>query len=181
MSCAGADLYAELSVPEPCGWGSGTRYNLGQIPSKRIVAAGSCPKFGPSRRRSIGTSIAHGDTIDFDLNLYDEFVRVSSAIKYMMEESSLTLNTQSNHTTPMDKRDNLVVARYCRSQNLTFSAPAARRRSPVLVRCAAIRPQITKHAELMTTPVLILGLLLIASALIVVLNGEACRLRSARF
>ena len=47
---AGADIYAELNVPKLSGWGSGSRFDIGEISPKLIVAGGSCPK---SEKRSV--------------------------------------------------------------------------------------------------------------------------------
>lgn len=56
---AGADLYAELSVPKLFGWGSGSRFDIGHVSPKQIVAGGSCPK---SEKRSTDSANAHIDS-----------------------------------------------------------------------------------------------------------------------
>ena len=55
---AGADLYAEMTVPDLFGWGSGSRFDIAQVSPKQIVAGGSCPK---SEKRSISSVNARLD------------------------------------------------------------------------------------------------------------------------
>lgn len=59
---AGADLYAQLTVPKLFGWGSGSRFDIGQVSPKQIVVGGSCPK---SEKRSIHSVNARLDGNEF--------------------------------------------------------------------------------------------------------------------
>ena len=56
---AGADLYAELTVPKLFNWGSGSRFDIGKVSPVQIVEGGSCPK---SEKRSIDSVNAHLDS-----------------------------------------------------------------------------------------------------------------------
>ena len=74
---AGADLYAELTVPKLFGWGSGNRFDIGQISPKQIVAGGSCPM---SEKRSIRSVNALLDGNDFLKNPDNGQVQVRTEI-----------------------------------------------------------------------------------------------------
>ena len=72
---AGADLYAELTVPKLFGWGSGSRFDIGQVSPVQIVKGGSCPK---SEKRSFDSVNVQLDANKLHSALYIGHIQVKT-------------------------------------------------------------------------------------------------------